>query len=219
MKKSVACVLSFVGGIAVGSVSTMLLIRRSFRKAGVCISYDDWAEPVSEKEEDMQKYNTTSSADPDTMQAVKKEKTERQSIDYTQYAKSGGASSVQSPSQQLIDAVKAGAEEATHVPVPEDKPYEITPQEFNEIEGYEVISLRYYVQDNTLADDNDELVDDIDSIVGEENLQKFGHYEDDCVYVRNDRMKCDYEILLDYGSYEENVRERRQWLYRELCHD
>lgn len=86
-----------------------------------------------------------------------------------------------------------------------EKPYVISPEEFGEFEEYEKISLTYY-SDEVLADENDEEVNDVDEIVGEESLTHFGEYEDDSVFVRNDRLKCDYEILLDQRNYSDIVK-------------
>lgn len=88
-----------------------------------------------------------------------------------------------------------------------EKPYVISPEEFGEFEEYEKISLTYYA-DKVLADENDEEVDDVDEIVGEESLNHFGEYEDDSVFVRNDRLKCDYEILLDQRNYSDVAKTR-----------
>ena len=88
-----------------------------------------------------------------------------------------------------------------------EKPYVISPDEFGEFEEYEKISLTYYA-DKVLADENDEEVDDVDEIVGEESLNHFGEYEDDSVFVRNDRLKCDYEILLDQRNYSDVAKTR-----------
>lgn len=88
-----------------------------------------------------------------------------------------------------------------------ERPYVISPEEFGEFEEYEKISLTYYA-DEVLADENDEEVDDVDEIVGEESLNHFGEYEDDSVFVRNDRLKCDYEILLDQRNYSDVAKTR-----------
>ena len=37
-------------------------------------------------------------------------------------------------------------------------------------------------------------------------LDHFGEYEDDSVFVRNDRYKCNYEILKDVRTFEEAQR-------------
>ena len=81
-----------------------------------------------------------------------------------------------------------------------EKPYVISPEEFGEFEEYEKISLTYYAN-QILTDENDEIVDDVEEIVGFDSLTHFGEYEDDSVFVRNDRLKCDYEILLDQNNY------------------
>lgn len=88
-----------------------------------------------------------------------------------------------------------------------DKPYVITPEEFGELDDYETISLIYYA-DHVLADDNDEIVEDIENVVGFDSLNSFGEYEDDSVFVRNDRLKCDYEILLDQRRYSDVVNRK-----------
>ena len=88
-----------------------------------------------------------------------------------------------------------------------EKPYVISPDEFGELYDYENISLTYYA-DKVLADDNDELVEDVDDVVGYESLSHFGEYEPDSVFVRNDRLKADYEILMDHRNYRD-VRKKK----------
>ena len=85
-----------------------------------------------------------------------------------------------------------------------DRPYVISPDEFSEFEDYEPITLTYYA-DGVLADDEDNIVEDVDAMVGFESLNHFGEYEDDCVFVRNDRVKCDYEILKDLRDFSDVV--------------
>lgn len=86
------------------------------------------------------------------------------------------------------------------------KPYVIPPEQFGDDENYDQISLTYYA-DGVLADENDEVIDDVEETVGIESLNHFGEYEDDSVFVRNDTRKCDYEILLDQRTYSEVAEE------------
>ena len=88
----------------------------------------------------------------------------------------------------------------------ESKPYVISPEEFGEFEEYEKISLTYY-SNNILADENNEVIEDVEETIGVDSLTHFGEYEDDSVFVRNDARKCDYEILLDQRSYAEVVKQ------------
>ena len=87
-------------------------------------------------------------------------------------------------------------------------PYVISPDEFGEKvdEGYECVTLVYYA-DNVLADFLGDLVEDVDLTVGLDALNHFGDYEDDCVHVRNDELKIDYEVLLDQGRFVDIKRE------------
>lgn len=84
-----------------------------------------------------------------------------------------------------------------------DEPYIIAPYEFGSSDNYTQINLTYYAEDDILADDEDEIVEDVDDTVGEDFADHFGDYEDDSVFVRNDRLRCDYEILKDNRSFRE----------------
>lgn len=85
------------------------------------------------------------------------------------------------------------------------KPRVISPEEFAEIEEYETTSL-YYFGDGILAHLNGEVVEDVDELVGLDSLERFGEYEDDSVFVRNDKLKCDFEILRDPTNYADCER-------------
>ena len=82
-------------------------------------------------------------------------------------------------------------------------PYIIEPEEFDEM-GYETVSL-YYYNDDILATEDGEVVDNIDSVVGLEAIDVFGEIDDYAVYVRNPRLRTDYEILRSAGNFEESV--------------
>ena len=92
-------------------------------------------------------------------------------------------------------------------PVAENRPYVISPDEFGEFEEYDQISLTYYA-DQVLADENNDKIKDVDEVVGIESLTHFGEYEDDSVFVRNDQLKCDYEILMDERTYSEILKQK-----------
>lgn len=91
-----------------------------------------------------------------------------------------------------------------------ETPYIISPDEFGEEDEYETISLTYYA-DGVLADDMDYLVEDVEETVGNDYASHFGEYEDDSVFVRNDRLKADYEILMDERNYSD-VRKTKPYL-------
>ena len=82
-----------------------------------------------------------------------------------------------------------------------EKPYVISPDEYGEMDGYDLYSYTYYA-DKVLADEYNEPIEDVDQLIGLESLNHFGEYGDDSVYVRNNKLKADYEILLDDEKYE-----------------
>lgn len=92
---------------------------------------------------------------------------------------------------------------------PDDIPYVITYDEYNtDLTGvYEKITLTYYEEDEVLADDNDAAVDDPDALIGDDALDRFGQWSRDpnIVYVRNDDVSTDFEVIRKHGSYAEIV--------------
>lgn len=89
-----------------------------------------------------------------------------------------------------------------------DEPYVITPEEFSELdyEGYATETLTLYA-DGVLTDYLDNVIENVDDVVGEESLEHFGEYEQDTVFVRNDHLMTGYEIQRDYRTYAEVVGE------------
>lgn len=94
-----------------------------------------------------------------------------------------------------------------------DRPYAISPDEFGENEDYERISLLYF-SDGILADEEFNIVDDIDDIVGEDFFDHFDEYEDDMAYIRNDARRCDYEIMADLRTFSGALSSERPYLDR-----
>lgn len=83
-----------------------------------------------------------------------------------------------------------------------DRPYVIDPWDFGGEDGYDTVTLIYYADDVLTDSDNNVIEDeDIDDFVGKDFAEHFGEYEKDCVCVRNDRLKIDYEICRDIIKY------------------
>lgn len=81
------------------------------------------------------------------------------------------------------------------------EPYIIIPEEAGDCE-YPIITL-YYYEDGIVSDDRGRIIDNIDELVMKDFASHFGEYEDDSVYVRNDNLAVDYEILKDCRKYSE----------------
>lgn len=98
--------------------------------------------------------------------------------------------------QMARDKYKANHDEE------ESNPHVITPEQFGENNHYDRITLTYYA-DHVLADENDEIIRDVEETIGFGSLNHFGEYEADIVYVQNDILKCYYEITRDLRKYED----------------
>lgn len=87
-------------------------------------------------------------------------------------------------------------------------PYVIHYDERHEID-YQQVTLTYYAGDDVLCNERDEVIDpdDRDALIGDKNLDRFGHGSNDpsIVYVRNDRLELVYELVKSPNSYAEEV--------------
>lgn len=78
----------------------------------------------------------------------------------------------------------------------------IPPDEYGENPDYDQYSFTFY-SDGVLTDEYDNVINDVNYMVGNEALLSFGKFEKDSVFVKNDIRKTYYEILKDDESYEE----------------
>lgn len=84
----------------------------------------------------------------------------------------------------------------------------ITPDEFASTVGFDTDTF-YYHHNDIISNDSNEIMDDmtIRQLLGLTPLQikqQFGVYDDDSVYIRNEALKCDYEILREEDDYIRN---------------
>lgn len=91
----------------------------------------------------------------------------------------------------------------------EGKPHVIHKTEFDEGEeaGREHVSYTYFSGDDVLTDERDAPIDNMDELVGLENLDRFGHGSEDpnIVYVRNESLGLDMEICRSEGEFAKEV--------------
>lgn len=101
------------------------------------------------------------------------------------------------------------AEEAKRDPA---VPYVISHDEYMENTfAHPQSTFSYYSGDDVLANPDDVMVHDVEAVVGSENLSKFGHGSRDpkIVYVRNERLEMDIEVVCRDDKYSETVMNLR----------
>lgn len=99
---------------------------------------------------------------------------------------------------------KSGYNVGDHTNDVDDGPYVIAPDEFGDFEDYDAISMTL-TSDGVLLDSDLSKVEDPENSVGANYMNYFGVYPDDpySVYIRNDDLCCDFEIVKDLRTFAE----------------
>jgi len=89
-----------------------------------------------------------------------------------------------------------------------DRPYLISVGEYMTGElDYDQISIDYYELDDTLCDEQESIVPDVEYTIGEESLNHFGEIsgDPDTLYVRNEKLSTDFEVTRHEGAFSVEV--------------
>lgn len=185
MSDKMGAIIAFVAGAAIGSIVTWKLVEKKYK-----VLADEEIESVREV------YKRK-------LDEKQKEKTEEKEENKDRNEKNNHAVLV----HNLGYSGEYNEEEIGEVDVinpQKAKVYVIPPENFGELD-YEMESLTYYADGVLAFDLTNVVVQDKDSLVGRGSLNTFGEYEPDSVYVRNDNLKKDFEILLDRRKFSDVV--------------
>lgn len=202
-------VLIFVLGAAAGSLATWKLIENKYKDIAQeeIDSVKDTFSKMKKNEypdkledyPDFEEFDDSDDSDDVEEEPKPEQKIDRNNKpDIVEYAKILSEASYTNYADRQDKKEKKGVE-----PVEYERPYVISPDEFGEKDGYENVTLTYYA-DGVLTDYFDNVISNIDEVVGLDSLDHFGEYEDDAVFVRNDKMETDYEILRDLRDFNES---------------
>ena len=181
MNNKITKILLFTLGAAIGSPITWKLVKNKYEKMAIT-EIDAIRKYYFEKIDEMAERENESI---ETMETLKE-----------QVSALGYSSNEE----------KESSEEKEDEQMLKDRPYVISPDDFGEEDDYEIESLNYYA-DGVLTDDWDNIIGNVDDIVGEESLEHFGEYETDTVFVRNDRLRTYFEVMRDLRRYEDLPRD------------
>ena len=210
MNSTLKGVLIFVLGAAAGSLATWKLIEKKYKDIAQeeidsvkdtfskmkKNEYPDKLEDYPDFEEFDDSYDSDDSDDEEPKSEQKIDRNNKPDI--VEYAKILSETGYTNYAERQDKKEKKGVE-----PVEDERPYVISPDEFGEKDGYENVTLTYYA-DGVLTDYFDNVISNIDEVVGFDSLDHFGEYEDDAVFVRNEKMETDYEILRDLRDFNES---------------
>ncbi len=132
---------------------------------------------------------------------IKETPSQTSTVDQTkkEYKKYASVYSSNEENNSKIGSIKSTIKTSKSSKKPVKTPYVITPEEF-QLSEYKSETLIWY-SDKILADDNGNIIHNVNEVVGPEALSTFGRYLDDTVYVKDDTKKIDYEIIWDARKY------------------
>ena len=188
MKKALY-LAAFLAGAAVGALGTVIYVRKNYDVSEKTeedneIAEDDTKETVAEIEESKEEAlirrtnNDILKSIKDPEERAKKEKLLNEYFN--------AASVYGNPKNE---------EDVLHV-----DPYKIRPDEFSQFEDYSAVELTLY-SDGIVADDRDEIVENVDELLGPDFKDLFDDGEDE-VFIRNDLRCCDYAVTKDLQTFE-----------------
>lgn len=209
MNSTLKGVLIFVLGAAAGSLATWKLIEKKYKDIAQeeIDSVKDTFSKMKKNEypdkledyPDFEEFDDSDDSDDVEEEPKPEQKIDRNNKpDIVEYAKILSETGYTNYAERQDKKEKKGVE-----PVEDERPYVISPDEFGEKDGYENVTLTYYA-DGVLTDYFDNVISNIDEVVGFDSLDHFGEYEDDVVFVRNEKMETDYEILRDLRDFNES---------------
>ena len=83
-----------------------------------------------------------------------------------------------------------------------NEPYVISANEFATDRAHDKITLTYYINAGVLCEEDKVVDNDFSELLGDDWKGHFHDEEDGVVYVRNEKLGADYEVLLDESSKE-----------------
>lgn len=191
---------TFVAGLVIGSAVTYVVVKDKFEK--IAQEEIDSVKEVFGRRVEKEADKKVEKIAEKEVEKIRKEYNEYDNLtkNYTNYSKT----EVEEDKDEEVcendeDRVELFEVERAS---DSDRPYVIDPWDFGGEDGYDTVTLNYYA-DGVLTDSDDNVIEDedIDDFVGKDFAEHFGEYEKDCVCVRNDRLKIDYEICRDLIKY------------------
>lgn len=199
MKNNIKYILTFTAGSVVGATATYLLIKEKYKQladdeiTSVIETYKRRYDKIfDEVEED----NSGTFVDDEghLVQTMSHRKFESMTRDYA-----------------AKPDLKTVVTEKHYNDAPQDDyadPYVINVEDFGEnLVNHEQVTIHYYSGDDTLVDEDESVIFEVEKFVGEDALISFGESDGNpnVVYVRNEQFGIDYEIIRLESCYHQVV--------------
>ena len=170
-------IMIFVAGAGIGSAITYKLVKKQY-------------DQIIQEEIDSVKEAFSNKPDSTDAEKSEEEEPEPEKVKYRSIVDEAGYATESEKEEEEEDM---------------EKPHIISPEEFGDSD-YAVLTLTYFL-DGTVLNDRNKIVTNVEELIGEGFSKHFGDYPEDpdTVYVRNDNLGIDFEVLKDYREYSETV--------------
>ena len=208
MNKTVIGIISFAAGAAIGSVATWKMLKTKYEQIAqeeieeVREVYMDAIRKTEEVDDEHEESVPVNEAPKVAeLKSYKDVMNESGYINYGNITEAEVEEMVKEKTKEIVeecnDILKKTEDKVNN------KPYVIHPDEFGD--EYNVVTLVCYNDKVVTTYDTGEVLTDeeVEKLVGLDSLSRFGEYEEDSVFVRNDSIKVDYEILRDEENYSD----------------
>lgn len=189
INNSVKMCAAFLGGVAIGFYASYKYNHDKFEAEknsyvqSVINSFDTRLEAIKSKyvKDDKEDKDSYGSKNSDTLKKDLSTLTDKieeaEYVDYTDY------SNEDTPFEIM--------------PEPADEPYVVSPNDYASATDFDNQTLYYFSDDDIVTDTDETIIDNYVDLIGPDALNHFGEYEEDSVIVRNEKLRCDYEIILN----------------------
>lgn len=201
-------ILIFASGVVVGAIAASFYLRI------------DQDEREAEVAESIKKaygwYDSHEKKDDDSEEVISNE----EAIMYRKISKESayGYDKLFESSSSILDINVDPAQKEHPQEDINETPYIISPETYEAYETalsydgeeisvpvYDKLCLIYYDKDGVLVGENTGEIMNPEETIGAEALRRFGEYAEDTVYVRNERLGADYEVVREHASYSETM--------------
>lgn len=203
-------IVTFLAGSAIGYLVARKRLQKEFeeRLAQEVQSTRDFYAMLRKKENYKTPEEAAKDLSPEAVEAVKA------MVNYQGISVKQDDPEQAEAAKQLVENIFTKTSASEHVSAEdkrnrtEEAPYILDRDEYMENEtNYTQSSVTWFAGDSVLIDEREDVIDDVDMTVGERNLVRFGYGSGDpnVLYVRNDMLHIEFEILFSEGKYSKEV--------------
>lgn len=207
MNRSLKNTLIFLSGVGTGAVTAILALKSHYNKIAdkeVEEIHGYYEKKLDELKMIQDEINLTKDIDESEEKVVEDISEEDELAEYEYMVDKLKYNRVSSKGKKSKKKEEKVVEEP---PINVNEPKIISYNEYSNDLKYEKVIVSYFEEDGVLMLDDESIFEDGLNALGSLNLEQFGMTEDDpepdTIYIRNELLGTDYEVVREEGSYEQ----------------